>query len=45
MHILGVAIVTHDNFSPTALDIKKFVRQNATLFKVPKKVGTTMAQI
>ncbi|PIG82108.1 hypothetical protein AARAC_000031 [Aspergillus arachidicola] len=33
-----VAIVIRENHNVTALDIKKFVRQNATLFKVPKKV-------
>ncbi|KAJ5930875.1 hypothetical protein N7466_006368 [Penicillium verhagenii] len=35
---IGVAIVPHEDHILSALDIKKFARQNATLFKVPKKV-------
>ncbi|KAB8199942.1 hypothetical protein BDV34DRAFT_232644 [Aspergillus parasiticus] len=35
---VGVAIVIHENHNVTALEVKKFVRKNATPFKVPKKV-------
>ncbi|KNG80653.1 hypothetical protein ANOM_010796 [Aspergillus nomiae NRRL 13137] len=35
---IGVAIVVREGHNPTALEIKRFVRLNASLFKVPKKV-------